>query len=73
MPASTQLEPIYVDLTGAALLTTLSESTIEKMVREGQFPRPRVLSRQRIGYLRSEIVEWAHARPVVESFKGQAS
>lgn len=58
--------PIYLDRAGAAACVSLSESTIERMVREGKFPKPRQLSGARVGWLYRELLEWAEARPVSE-------
>lgn len=57
-------DPIYLDLDGVHLATTLSVSTIEKLVRDGEFPKPRLLSDRRVGWLKREVVEWCEARPV---------
>lgn len=58
-----RIEPVYVDLTTAASITTLAESTIQAMVTRNEFPAPRELSGRRVGYLYAEIVEWARNRP----------
>lgn len=58
------LKPAYIDLEGACHYVALSESTLQKLVRENQFPRPRALSGRRVGYLVRELDEWAEARPV---------
>ncbi|MCV6798517.1 AlpA family transcriptional regulator [Achromobacter ruhlandii] len=58
-----RIEPVYVDLPTAASITTLAESTIQSMVTKGEFPAPRELSGRRVGYLYSEIIEWALSRP----------
>ncbi|OCZ64336.1 hypothetical protein A7P23_27750 [Achromobacter xylosoxidans] len=57
------MEPLYVDLSTAASITTLAESTIQSMVTKGEFPAPRELSGRRVGYLYSEIMDWALSRP----------
>jgi len=43
---------------------TLSESTIEELIRQNQFPKPRQLAGRRVGYLVEEVIEWARSRPV---------
>ncbi|WP_053074765.1 helix-turn-helix transcriptional regulator [Achromobacter xylosoxidans] len=58
-----RIEPVYVDLPTAASITTLAESTIQSMVTKGEFPAPRELSGRRVGYLYSEIIDWALSRP----------
>lgn len=60
------MTPIYVDRQSAASLLSISDSTLEKLVRIGEFPRPRQLSGQRVGWLYREIMEWAESRPVSE-------
>jgi prophage regulatory protein len=60
------IKPAYVDLPGACQFVALSESTLQKMVREDQFPRPRALSAKRVGWLVRELEEWAESRPVSE-------
>ncbi|WP_175133456.1 helix-turn-helix transcriptional regulator [Achromobacter pulmonis] len=58
-----RIEPVYVDLPTAASITTLAESTIQNMVSRGEFPAPRELSGRRVGYLYTEIMQWALTRP----------
>lgn len=45
----------------------LSRSTIEEEIRQGRFPKPRQLSRQRVAWLLREIQEWAESRPVADA------
>jgi len=58
--------PIYLDKATVAACLSLSESTVEKMVRENAFPRPRSLSQGRVAWLAREVEEWAESRPVSE-------
>lgn len=58
------MKPIYVDLPGVAGLVTLATATIQRMVREGVFPKPRQLSANRVAWLLREVEEWAETRPV---------
>ncbi|CAN7755336.1 MULTISPECIES: helix-turn-helix transcriptional regulator [unclassified Variovorax] len=39
---------LYLDRTAVAEFVALSESTIEKLVRENEFPKPRILSGRRV-------------------------
>nr|WP_306303912.1 AlpA family phage regulatory protein [Herbaspirillum sp. B39] len=55
---------IYFDMPELCAATTLSETTIQKMIREQQFPAPRHLGGRRVGWLVKEILEWAENRPV---------
>jgi prophage regulatory protein len=61
---STNVKRIYVDLPEVASLVTLATATIQKMVRQNEFPRPRKLSAQRVGWLLREVEAWAEERPV---------
>lgn len=58
------MDPIFLELPAVANATTLSEPTIQRMVRENIFPKPRLLSNRRVGWLVSEIKEWASMRPI---------
>jgi prophage regulatory protein len=58
------MKPIYVDLPSVAKLVTLATATIQRMVREGIFPKPRQLSANRVAWLLREVEEWAEERPV---------
>jgi predicted DNA-binding transcriptional regulator AlpA len=40
----------------------LSRSTLWRLERAGEFPRRRVLSRNRVGYSEAEIAAWIRAR-----------
>jgi prophage regulatory protein len=50
-------------LVEAALAVGISTSTLERLVRLGQFPKPRLLSDRRVGWLTREIEAWAECRP----------
>lgn len=56
--------PACLDRAGAAAYLSLSESTIEKLTREGDFPQPRLLSGRRVGWLIRDLDEWLEKRPV---------
>ena len=58
--------PACLDRAGAAAYLSLSESTVEKLTREGEFPRPRLLSGRRTAWLVRELDEWLEQRPVSE-------
>lgn len=58
------MKRIYVDLPEVASLLTLATATVQKMVREEAFPKPRQLSGRRVGWLLREVEEWAEQRPV---------
>lgn len=47
----------------AALAVGISESTLQHLVRRGDFPKPRQLSARRVGWLTREVEAWAESRP----------
>lgn len=61
---SAVLKPIYLELPDVSSVLTLASATIQKMVRDGEFPPPRQLSGRRVGWLLREVEEWAETRPV---------
>jgi len=56
--------PLYVDLPTVADLVALSPTSVQRLVREGSFPKPRELSPRRVAWLYREVEEWAEQRPV---------
>ena len=58
------LKPVYLDREQTAAFVAMSESTLLNLVRQGEFPKPRQLSKQRTGWLVREVEEWAEQRPV---------
>ncbi|MCY1263108.1 Prophage CP4-57 regulatory protein (AlpA) [compost metagenome] len=60
------MRPIYVDLPTVASIVALSITSVQRLVREEQFPKPRVVSNRRVAWLVREVEEWAEARPVSE-------
>jgi prophage regulatory protein len=60
------LKPILVDLKDVSEITGLSESTIQALVRKGDFPKPRKASDRGSRWLLREIEEWAESRPVAD-------
>ncbi len=58
------LRPAVLDIDQVAAYLCLSNSSIERMVRKGEFPAPRQLSGRRVGYLLREVDEWIESRPV---------
>ncbi|MDR6521812.1 prophage regulatory protein [Variovorax paradoxus] len=58
--------PLYLDKSSVAEFVALSVATIERLVRENEFPKPRVLSRHRVAWLVREVEEWAESRPASE-------
>lgn len=58
------IKPKFLNQGNAAMYCALSESTLEKGVREGTFPKPRLLAARRVGWLVSELDAWCESRPV---------
>jgi prophage regulatory protein len=58
--------PVYLDKTATATFVSLSERTIEKLMRESDFPKPRLLSGRRVAWLVRELEVWAESRPVAD-------
>lgn len=54
----------YLDLSSVATALSLSESTVQKLVRDKEFPPPRRISGNRVAWLVREVESWAEARPV---------
>ena len=63
-PSIAVVEPLFIPRDGLAAITSLSESTIEAMIRAGTFPKPRQTSGRRVAWLLRELKEWAESRPV---------
>ena len=58
------VKPAYLDREQTAAFVAISESTLLSLVRQGEFPKPRQLSKQRTAWLLREVEEWAEQRPV---------
>jgi prophage regulatory protein len=63
-PKKIPVAPIFLDLPTVAEVVALSESTVQELVRKGEFPQPRQLSDRRVGWLMPEVQQWAESRPV---------
>ncbi|HEY9209258.1 helix-turn-helix transcriptional regulator [Acidovorax sp.] len=48
----------------AAAYVALSDTTFEKLIREGHAPAPRRISSKRVVWLRRELDEWLESLPV---------
>lgn len=66
MTAQVSVKPAFLDLAGACSFVALGETTLQKLVREDKFPKPRQLSDRRVAWLVRELEEWAETRPVSE-------
>jgi prophage regulatory protein len=59
-----KIRPVALKQEDAAGFLGLSVSTLELLVRQGDFPKPRQLAGRRVGFLVRELEEWLEARPV---------
>lgn len=64
MSSQTALKPVYLDKLGTCSFVSIKATTLDELVRKGQFPKPRVLSSRRVGFLVRELEAWAESRPV---------
>lgn len=62
MPVS--IEPMYLSREDTAKFVSLSEAMMERLVSRGEFPKPRMLSSKRVGWLVCEVRDWCLSRPV---------
>ncbi|MDN4057158.1 AlpA family phage regulatory protein [Massilia sp. YIM B02769] len=58
------MKPLYLELEAVATVVALAATTVQRLVRDGEFPPPRQLSGRRVAWLVREVEEWAEARPV---------
>ena len=56
----------FLDIDAVAAAVSLSTGGVQRLVREGSFPKPRALSARRVGWLVTEVEAWANARPIAE-------
>lgn len=63
-PVVVSIEPVFLDRHDAAFFLGISESTLEKLVREDDAPKPRQVSPKRVAWLVRELRAWAETRPV---------
>ncbi len=60
------LQPIALDRDTAAKFVVLSVTTMELLLRRGEFPKPRRVSPARVVWLVRELTDWMESRPVSE-------
>lgn len=48
------------------MLTGLSRTTRWRLIRRGEFPPPRQLSPNAVGWLRGEVDDWLASRPATQ-------
>lgn len=59
-----QIKPLYLARTQAASFLSLSESMLDKLVAQGNAPKPRKLSAGRAAWLVEELEAWGKSLPV---------
>ncbi|WP_367847039.1 helix-turn-helix transcriptional regulator [Rhodoferax sp. WC2427] len=64
MSIAINIRPAALEPPDAATYVALSVTTVERLVREGKFPKPRQLSGRRVGYLVRELDSWLDDCPV---------
>lgn len=57
----------YLSIGEVCFQTTLGKSCIYDKISQGDFPRPRQLTRGRVAWLQSDVEAWIDSRPVVEA------
>ena len=57
------MKPMYLNLSEVCEFLTLGKFTVQKLVRKNEFPRPRLLSQNRVAWLVKEVEEWGDSRP----------
>lgn len=58
------IKPAYLDRDQAAAYVSLSNTTMDDLIKAGTFPKPRQLSPKRVGWKVSELEAWCDSRPV---------
>lgn len=58
------IKPLYLARTQAALYLSISDSMLDKLVQQGDAPKPRKLSSGRSAWLVEELDTWGRSRPV---------
>ncbi|MBV1917555.1 MAG: AlpA family transcriptional regulator [Sphingomonadaceae bacterium] len=51
-------EKIVLDIKGVIEMTTLSQSTIYALAKDGEFPKQKHIGPNRVVWLRAEVVAW---------------
>ena len=58
------IKKLYYSLEEVAFVTDMATATIQRLVRENEFPASRLLSGRRVGWLVREVEEWCENRPL---------
>lgn len=56
----------FLTFTEVLAVTGVGRDVIYRMMKKGEFPLSRKIGTQRVGWLESEVDEWANNRPVVQ-------
>lgn len=56
--------PLILTMETLPTIIGLSKSTIEQEIRADRFPKPRLLSGRRTGWLYREVLAWVESRPL---------
>lgn len=60
--ASRSSDKVVLDIKGVVGMTTLSQSVIYDLVKQGKFPKQMRIGPNRVVWLRSEVLDWLHAK-----------
>lgn len=58
------IKPACLDLSDAAVYVALSETTVQKLIREDAFPKAKQMSGRRVAWLVRELDAWVDTRPI---------
>lgn len=65
-----QAPPLMLGREQAAAALSISDGTLEALVRSGELPPPRRISAGRTGWLWRELQEFAESRPISDAAPG---
>lgn len=57
----------FLPINNVCSLTSLGKSCIYDKISRGEFPKPRQLTKGRVGWLESDIESWIESRPVADA------
>lgn len=63
--SSIEIDPV-LQLTEVLKVTSLKKTALYKMIEEGSFPRQIKLTKRRVGWKKSAIIDWIDSRPYVD-------
>lgn len=55
----------FISFKDVERITGMSRSTIYREVKKGKFPRPRLISARKVGFLQGEFESWIQQRQIV--------